>query len=308
MKEIVALLLCAGKGSRMKDDSTNKVCMPVNGIPAVKRSILNMKKAGIERFVCVVGHRAEKVMEALSDTEGVIYAYQAEQRGTGNAALMGLMAMKKLGYKGGAFIAMGDKIIATDVVSKLIDEYNSKDVKAVFAVQKKPFNPGGGRIAQRGGRVCGIYEMTDSYSLILGALEDKNEKAFSDKLNELDVNEKKKEKILSYALSQGENLPDKVTLCGEVFYGEEIEAMPYVNTATYILDTEEALEEILKLGSDNAQGEIYLTDAVNAITEKSGASIIPIEKKEDMLTFATQEELKEVSNYFASSEKETEII
>lgn len=306
MKDIVALLLCAGKGSRMKDDSTNKVCMPVNGIPAVKRSILNMKKAGIDRFVCVVGHRAEKVMEALADIEGISYAYQAEQKGTGDAALKGLLAMQKLGYKGAAFIAMGDKIIASSVISQLIKEYNSKDIKAVFAVQKKPFNPGGGRIAQRGGKVCGIFELTDSYSLILGGLKEKNEKAFNNKLDELGVNEKKRERILSYALSRGDALPDRVTLCAESFTGEEIESMPYVNTATYILDTEAALNEILKLGSDNAQGEIYLTDAVNAITQKSGASIIPIENKEEMLTFATQEELKEVSDYFMA--KETEIL
>ncbi|MBE6573744.1 MAG: hypothetical protein E7652_05055 [Ruminococcaceae bacterium] len=308
MKEIVALLLCAGKGSRMNDDSTNKVCMNVNGIPAVKRSILNMKKAGIDRFVCVVGHRAEKVMEALSDIEGISYAYQPKQNGTGNAALMGLLALKNLGYKGAVFIAMGDKLISSDVISRLINEYNSKDIKAAFAVQKKPYNPGGGRIAMKEGKICGIYEMTDSYSLILGSLTDKSEANFRAKLDEIGVNEKKKEKIISYALSQGDALSSKVTLCGEEFTGYDIESMPYVNTATYIVDALEAVNEIEKLGSDNAQGEVYLTDAVNALTEKYGASIIPIENKEDMLTFATQEELKEVSDYFASIEKETEII
>lgn len=308
MKEIVAVLLCAGKGSRMNDDSTNKVCMEVNGIPAVKRSILNMKKAGIERFLCVVGHRAEKVMESLCDIEGIAYAYQAEQKGTGNAALVGLSALEKLGCKGAAFIAMGDKIISSDVIEKLTEEYEGSDVKAVFAVQKKPFNPGGGRIAQRDGKVCGIYEMTDSYSLILGSLDDKTKESFEDKLAEYDINEKKKKKILDYCLEAGDSLKSSVVLAGERFSGEQIESMPYVNTATYIVDTTEAIREIKKLGSDNAQGEVYLTDAVNALTERFGASVIPIEKKEDMLTFATQEELKEVSDYFASIEKEQENI
>ena len=271
MKDIVALLLCAGKGSRMNDDSTNKVCMDVNGIPAVKRSILNMQKAGINRFLCVVGHKAEKVMEALCDIEGICFAYQAVQTGTGNAALVGLKAMKMLGYEGAAFIAMGDKIISSDVIKKLIDEYRASDVKAVFAVQKKEYNPGGGRIAQTGDKICGIYEMTDSFSLILGSLEDKNEEAFKNKLNEYEINEKKKTKILNYCIEMGNSLHDRVILCGNEFTGEQIESMPYVNTATYIVDTIEAINEIEKLGSDNAQGEVYLTDAVNALTQKYGA-------------------------------------
>lgn len=304
MKDIVAVLLCAGKGSRMNDDSTNKVCMNVNGVPAVKRSILNMKKAGIESFVCVVGHRAEKVMEALADIEGITYAYQAEQKGTGNAALMGLTALKNLGYNGASLIAMGDKIISGDVIASLIENYENSDVKAVFCVQPKNFNPGGGRIAQKNGKICGIYEMTDSYALILGGLENKNRESFENKLAQFSINDKKREKIINYSLSTGDMLPSSVVLCSESFTGEEIESMPYVNTATYIVDTLEAVSEIENLGSDNAQGEVYLTDAVNAITEKHGAKIVPIMKKEDMLTFATQEELKEVSDYFASLERE----
>jgi bifunctional N-acetylglucosamine-1-phosphate-uridyltransferase/glucosamine-1-phosphate-acetyltransferase GlmU-like protein len=43
----VAILLCAGKGTRMKDTSTHKVCYEIAGIPAIVRSIDNFKKAGI---------------------------------------------------------------------------------------------------------------------------------------------------------------------------------------------------------------------------------------------------------------------
>ena len=80
-----AILLCAGKGTRMGDDSRNKVCFDCAGTPVVKRIIRNMREGGVSRFVVVIGHRAESVMSALDGEPGVVYAYQKEQRGTGHA-------------------------------------------------------------------------------------------------------------------------------------------------------------------------------------------------------------------------------
>ncbi len=304
MSDFVAVLLCAGKGSRMNDDSTNKVCFPVNGIPAVRRSIDNMRKAGIDRFVVVVGHKADKVMECLSCYSNVAYAYQAEQNGTGNAALMGLNILSSLGYKGAALISMGDKIISSDVISKLIESYKSTSSKTVFAVQPKSFNEGGGRIAMKGDKVCGIYEQTDSYVLKLGALAEQSPEAYVSALENAPINEKKKKKVLDYASAHKGELDSKVLLSGEWFDHTDIESGEYVNTATYLCDVGETINAIKKLNSNNAQGEIYLTDAINIMTAESGAEIIPISAKEEMLTFATKDELAVVSDYFASVEKE----
>lgn len=302
--DIVAVLLCAGKGTRMNDESTNKVCFPVNGIPAVKRSIENMKKAGIDKFVVVVGHLAHKVMECLSDYDGISYAYQAEQTGTGSAALKGLQVLHKLGFNGSALICMGDKIISASVISGLIDRYKASDSKCVFAVQPKDFNTGGGRILTKDKKVCGIYEQTDSYILKLGSLSEKNKEAFVNALEGTPLNTKKAKKVIDYAVKNIGNLTDTVTLCGEAFTHNDIEGMPYVNTATYLCDIGSTVNAIERLNSDNAQGEIYLTDAINIIAREYGADIIPINSKEEMLTFATKDELKEVSDYFASIEKE----
>ncbi len=304
MTDFVAILLCAGKGSRMNDDSTNKVCFPVNGVPAVRRTIDNMRKAGINKFVAVVGHKADKVMECLSCYDNVAYAYQAEQNGTGNAALMGLNILDSLGYSGAALICMGDKIVSSDVISKLIDRYNGSDSKTVFAVQPKAFNEGGGRIATKDGKVCGIYEQTDSYILKLGALEDQSEESYIVALSDAPVNEKKKRKILDYALKHKDDLNSHVVLANEAFTHVDIESCEYVNTATYLCDVKETIAAINKLDDNNAQGEIYLTDAINIMTADSGAEIVPISVKEQMLTFATKEELAMVSDYFASVEKE----
>ena len=79
-----AIILCAGKGTRMNDDSKNKVSFDCAGTPTINRIISNMKAAGVNRFVVVIGHQAYSVMDCLDGEDGVVYAYQKEQKGTGH--------------------------------------------------------------------------------------------------------------------------------------------------------------------------------------------------------------------------------
>ena len=72
MENIAAVILCAGKGSRMNDDSKNKVCFDCAGVPVIRRIIDNMKSAGVNRFVVVIGHQAYSVMDCLDGVEGVV--------------------------------------------------------------------------------------------------------------------------------------------------------------------------------------------------------------------------------------------
>ena len=108
MKDTAAIILCAGKGSRMKDNSKSKVCFDCAGIPVIRRIIDNMKQAGVSRFVVVIGHQAYSVMDCLDQVDGVVYAYQKEQKGTGHAALCGLKALSSMGYSGPVIVSMGD--------------------------------------------------------------------------------------------------------------------------------------------------------------------------------------------------------
>ena len=128
MIDNIAIILAAGKGTRMNDDSTNKVCFEVAGVPVIKRIVSNFRKAGVNNFVIVVGFHAEKVMECLSDEEGIVYAFQSVQNGTGGAALCGLKAAKALGYSGSAVISVGDKIISPDKIAELLSIKKSKKV------------------------------------------------------------------------------------------------------------------------------------------------------------------------------------
>ncbi|MBR5098957.1 MAG: NTP transferase domain-containing protein [Spirochaetales bacterium] len=39
LNKTLAIILCAGKGTRMNDESTNKVCFEVAGVPVIKRIV-----------------------------------------------------------------------------------------------------------------------------------------------------------------------------------------------------------------------------------------------------------------------------
>ncbi len=78
-----AIILAAGRGSRMKAKSKNKVAFKLNGEPMISRTVSNLTQAGVKTIVAIVGFQAESVRRALGDR--VEYAVQAEQLGTGDA-------------------------------------------------------------------------------------------------------------------------------------------------------------------------------------------------------------------------------
>ncbi len=307
MAKPIAVLLCAGEGTRMNDQRTNKVCYEVAGIPAVIRSIKNMQAAGVEQFMVVVGSKSEKVMECLSGIPGITYTYQAERLGTGNAAMCGLKQLRTFGYHGPVLIAMGDKIIASDVISGLIERYDENTKRPVFAVQPKEYNKSGGRICMHGEKVCGIYEMLDSLLLCLADVEDKTEQGFTKALECFDISKKKRTKLIERAVIAGNDLRSSVTLAGERFGFEDVEGGEYVNTATYLVDSDTAFSALGGLDSNNAQGELYLTDALNTMIEQTGGYIYPVCDRSKLLTYSTMEELLALNKYFfyESEKKDT---
>lgn len=308
MKKPVAVLLCAGEGTRMNDQRTNKVCYEVAGVPVIIRTISSMREAGIENFVCVVGSKAEKVMECLKDVPGVTYAFQSERKGTGDAAMCGLKVLDAFDYDGPVLIAMGDKIISPDVFVSMAERYDAVSKKPVLAVQPREFNRSGGRICIKDGAVCGIYEMLDSALLYLAGCADKTEAGLQKAIDSLGINEKKKGKLLRAFAEAGDKLKNSTVLAGKSFTYDEIESGGYVNTATYIVDAKEIRSALLSVGDGNVQNEIYVTDALNKIISENGAEILPVSDKAKMLTYSTMEELLSLNRYFVKPDEKDEDI
>ena len=80
-----AIILAAGKGTRMKSDLP-KVLHKVAGISMLEHVFRSVGAIQPEKTVTVVGHKAELVEEVLAgQTE---FVTQAEQLGTGHAVMM----------------------------------------------------------------------------------------------------------------------------------------------------------------------------------------------------------------------------
>ena len=192
MTNTASIVLAAGRGTRMKDNSHNKVCFGCAGAPVILRVVQNMKEAGIELIVVVVGHMAQDVMDALDGVPGVVFVYQKVQNGTGSAALLGLHALKDMGYRGNVIISVGDKIIS----SAILKDYVALKGKAVYGVQQTAKNPAGGRIAMCDGRPYGICEFSDAAMMKVWP---KPREQWRAELMSLGLNEKKIESVIKKA-------------------------------------------------------------------------------------------------------------
>lgn len=121
MKDIIAVVLAAGQGTRMGSEEKKlpKVMFEIAGQPMIRYNLDNLKNAGISDIVVVVGYEKEKVMDFIGDE--VEYAEQFERLGTGHA-----VAMAKENVKGKAkwlLVCYGDMpLFQPATIKKLIEK------------------------------------------------------------------------------------------------------------------------------------------------------------------------------------------
>ena len=116
-----AIVLAAGKGTRMKTDHA-KTMHTLLGKPMVGHIYDTLKKTGVDDIVFVVGHGAEEIKEYLKDK--VQYAIQSPQLGSGHAVMQ---ASSLKGKSGRTLIVNGDcPLIQEETYRKMLamgDEY-----------------------------------------------------------------------------------------------------------------------------------------------------------------------------------------
>lgn len=78
-----AIVLAAGKGTRLKAIQKNKVAYKLNGRPMISYTVQNLRHAGVAQLILVIGFQANSVKAALSGE--IDYVVQKEQLGTGDA-------------------------------------------------------------------------------------------------------------------------------------------------------------------------------------------------------------------------------
>ncbi|GHU40088.1 hypothetical protein FACS1894111_00150 [Clostridia bacterium] len=140
MSDLRAVILAAGKGTRMQSDLP-KVLHEIEGTPLADYVIDAARGAGVAEICVVVGYQAERVRESLHHKD-VVYALQEEQLGTGHAVKC---AADFLGNTGETLILFGDTpLITAKTLKELIAHHREKKnaVTVLTAVVEDPFGYG----------------------------------------------------------------------------------------------------------------------------------------------------------------------
>jgi UDP-N-acetylglucosamine diphosphorylase/glucosamine-1-phosphate N-acetyltransferase len=165
MSSCSAIVLAAGKGTRMRSDIA-KVLHPFRGDPLVLHPVRTAARAGADPIVVVVGHDGARVQAAVrtgfEGTSSLRFAEQAQQLGTGHAVSCALAHLAD--FDGPVLVLSGDvPLVRSSTLRGLIaacDRSSAGLALGVFA----PDDPSGyGRIV-RGpdGAVAGIREHRDA--------------------------------------------------------------------------------------------------------------------------------------------------
>ncbi|MEO0512182.1 MAG: NTP transferase domain-containing protein [Planctomycetota bacterium] len=151
MTKPIAIIMAAGKGTRMKSDLP-KVCHPVGGRAMVTAVVDSCLEAGCDRVVVVVGYKQELVREALAEYgDRVAFAVQEEQLGTGHAVVCARAASEGFGERD-TFVLAGDgPLIRASTLTTLLDRHRSTGAVASLATSVLDDPTGYGRVVRDGG-------------------------------------------------------------------------------------------------------------------------------------------------------------
>jgi len=87
MNSLAAIILAAGKGTRMKSQRA-KVTFPLGGKPMIQRVVDSASQCDCAGIYVVVGYQKESVVACLTEDQRLLFVEQAEQLGTGHAVMM----------------------------------------------------------------------------------------------------------------------------------------------------------------------------------------------------------------------------
>ena len=159
-QSLAAVVLCAGKGTRMKSDRA-KVLHPILGRPLAWYPITSAYELGAQQVVAVVGHQADEVKNALTagfPGQALQFAVQAQQRGTGDAVNAARGALT--GFSGAVLVLYGDvPLLTVETLKRLIAAYDPSKGPLAMISCRLADPTGYGRVLRGAGhKVEGIVE------------------------------------------------------------------------------------------------------------------------------------------------------
>jgi bifunctional UDP-N-acetylglucosamine pyrophosphorylase / glucosamine-1-phosphate N-acetyltransferase len=176
-RPLSAIVLAAGEGTRMRS-STPKMLHPLCGRPLLLHVLDTLIALPLERIVVVVGVGAENVtktvQEQLATEIPIEFVEQRVQRGTGDAASVGLTAFAdELDADDDVLVLAGDTpLLRSDALAALATEHRLAEVAATLLTTELRDPTGYGRIVRDGrDNVERIVEQTDANDAELAITE-----------------------------------------------------------------------------------------------------------------------------------------
>ncbi|HHV63751.1 MAG TPA: bifunctional UDP-N-acetylglucosamine diphosphorylase/glucosamine-1-phosphate N-acetyltransferase GlmU [Peptococcaceae bacterium] len=157
MSQCTAVILAAGKGTRMKSELP-KVMHRMAGQPLIGHVLDKVQKLGIEEVLTIVGHGRELVAEYLAGQSTIIV--QEEQLGTGHALMQAVPYLKD---ESTVLVLSGDQpLLSVETLRLLLDWHRNSGAAATVlsAIMANPF--GYGRILKEKDLFKGIIEEKDA--------------------------------------------------------------------------------------------------------------------------------------------------
>ena len=162
MTELAAIILAAGKGTRMKSD-LHKVLHPIAGRPMLMHLMDSVDALNPAKKVVVVGSGKEQLEAALAGSAEL--AVQEPQHGTAHAVQQAEAALA--GFDGDVLILYGDvPFVPTRTMQMMIDRLHADDDPAVIVLGFEPDDTQSyGRIITQKDRIEWMVEHKDATDL-----------------------------------------------------------------------------------------------------------------------------------------------
>ncbi len=154
--KIAAIILGAGKGTRMKSDLP-KVMMPVDGKPMIRHILDMLEEVKVDKIVTVIAPDGDLVKEEVAPYPTCI---QEKQLGTGHAVRSARDVLS--GFKGDILVIFGDQPLYTpETVKRLVDK--RREGYAIVCLGFRPEDPARyGRLVMNGANLERIVEYKDA--------------------------------------------------------------------------------------------------------------------------------------------------
>ena len=158
-RPIAAIILAAGKGTRMKS-SRHKVLHEIAGRPMIEHLLASVEALGPEKLVTIVGESREQLQDRLAGR--VDFAVQDPQLGTGHAVQQAEGALA--GFEGDVLVLYGDvPFVKADTMRTMIQRLRADDSPAAVVLGFEPEDPlRYGRVIAQQGHIIKMVEWKDA--------------------------------------------------------------------------------------------------------------------------------------------------